>query len=141
MIKILYQDLFIILIIIQPIIRYNPSYCFILIILLSLLFPTFSIVAVDTNTKEVGSAGGSCIANSIIISDIHPGTGVIHTQSYYLPANQSYASSLMDEGYSPDEICYVSFTNKAVNECVSRVRKKFNIFITKIIKQINFIFS
>ena len=24
-----------------------------------------------------------------------------------------------------DEICYISFTNKAVNECVSRVRKKF----------------
>ena len=29
------------------------------------------------------------------------------------------------QGYSPDEICYVSFTNKAVNECVARVRKKF----------------
>ena len=65
---------------------------------------TFSIVAVDTTTGEVGSAGGSCISGSIIISDIHPGTGAIHTQSYYLPANQSYASSLMDEGYSPDEI-------------------------------------
>ena len=25
----------------------------------------------------------------------------------------------------PDEICYVSFTNKAVNECVARVRQKF----------------
>ena len=29
------------------------------------------------------------------------------------------------QGYSPDEICYVSFTNKAVNECVARVRKRF----------------
>ena len=37
------------------------------------LFPTFSIVAIDTQTGEVGSAGGSCIAGSIIISDIHPG--------------------------------------------------------------------
>jgi uncharacterized Ntn-hydrolase superfamily protein len=70
----------------------------------SLLMATFSIVAVDTITGEVGSAGGSCIAGSIIISDIHPGVGAIHTQSYYLPANQNYASSLMDEGYSPDEI-------------------------------------
>ena len=70
----------------------------------SFLLATFSIVAVDTTTGEVGSAGGSCIAGSIIISDIHPGVGAIHTQSYYLPANQNYASTLMDEGYSPLEI-------------------------------------
>ena len=31
----------------------------------------------------------------------------------------------LKQGYSPDEICYISFTNKAVDECVSRVRKKF----------------
>ena len=61
-------------------------------------------VAIDTETGEVGSAGGSCIAGSIIISDIHPGVGAIHTQSYYLPANQNYASNLMDQGYSPEEI-------------------------------------
>ena len=74
------------------------------IVVHSFLFATFSIVAVDTTTKEVGSAGGSCIAGSIIISDIHPGVGAIHTQSYYLQANQNYASTLMDEGYSPSEI-------------------------------------
>ena len=70
----------------------------------SILYSTFSIVAVDVNTGEVGSAGGSCIANSIIISDIHPGVGAIHTQSYWLSANQSYASNLMDQGLSPSEI-------------------------------------
>ena len=31
----------------------------------------------------------------------------------------------LEKGYSPDEICYVSFTNKAVDECVARVRQKF----------------
>jgi len=31
----------------------------------------------------------------------------------------------LKQGYSPDEICYISFTNKAVNECVARVRKRF----------------
>ena len=75
-----------------------------LLILLSYTFATFSIVAVDTNTNEVGSAGGSCIGNSIIISDIHPGVGVIHTQSYWNQANQNYASSLMESGYSPSDI-------------------------------------
>ena len=44
---------------------------------------TFSIVAVDTMTGQVGSAGASCIQGSIIISDIHPGLGAIHTQSYW----------------------------------------------------------
>ena len=42
---------------------------------------TFSIVAVDLETGEVGSAGASCISGSIIISDVHPGLGAIHTQS------------------------------------------------------------
>jgi superfamily I DNA/RNA helicase len=31
----------------------------------------------------------------------------------------------LKKGFSPDEICYVSFTNKAVNECVARVRQRF----------------
>ena len=76
---------------------------------------TFSIVAVDTNTGEVGSAGGSCIANSIIISDIHPGIGVIHTQSYWNSANQDYASMLMDDGYSPEEIMILLEENDVQN--------------------------
>ena len=65
---------------------------------------TFSIVAVDPETNEVGSAGASCIAGSVIISDIHPGVGAIHTQSYWLAANQTNASELMSLGASPDEI-------------------------------------
>ena len=81
----------------------------------SLLMATFSIVAVDTNTGEVGSAGGSCIAGSIIISDIHPGVGAIHTQSYYIPANQNYASTLMDVGYSPEEIIQLLEENDVQN--------------------------
>ncbi len=81
----------------------------------SLLMATFSIVAVDTNTGEVGSAGGSCIAGSIIISDIHPGVGAIHTQSYWNQSNQDSASSLMDLGYSPEEIIDWLIENDAQN--------------------------
>ena len=60
---------------------------FILLIQINLLLGTFSIVAIDTLTNEVGSAGASCIGNSVIISDIHPNLGAIHTQSYYLQYN------------------------------------------------------
>ena len=65
---------------------------------------TFSIVAIDSLTREVGSAGASCISGAIIISDVHPGVGAIHTQSYWNAANQNNASNLMDQGSSPQEI-------------------------------------
>ncbi|MGH2575663.1 MAG: DUF1028 domain-containing protein [Ignavibacteria bacterium] len=65
---------------------------------------TFSICAVDPVTGQVGSAGASCIAGSLILSDVHPGRGVIHTQSYWHPQNQQYARYLMQQGYSPQQI-------------------------------------
>ena len=76
---------------------------------------TFSIVAVDPETNEVGSAGASCIAGSIIISDMHPGIGAIHTQSYWLASNQANASELMSLGASPDEIIDYLINNDVQN--------------------------
>jgi uncharacterized Ntn-hydrolase superfamily protein len=69
---------------------------------------TFSICAVDSVTGEVGSAGATCISSSavsaIIISDVHPGRGVVHTQALWDPNNQNYAKSLMNAGLSPQQI-------------------------------------
>ncbi len=69
---------------------------------------TFSICAIDTITGEVGSAGASCIyiagQGVMILSDVHPGVGVIHSQAWYLPANQAYARSLMNLGLAPQQI-------------------------------------
>lgn len=71
---------------------------------------TFSIVAVDTLTGEIGGAGASCIDESaipggvLIISDIIPGRGSIHTQSYWNATNQNNAHNRMVEGMSPEEI-------------------------------------
>src|SRR5687768_13792483 len=65
---------------------------------------TFSICAVDTITGEVGSAGASCIDESVIISDVHPGVGVIHTQAAYIPINQDVGRALMNAGLTPQEI-------------------------------------
>jgi uncharacterized Ntn-hydrolase superfamily protein len=65
---------------------------------------TFSITAIDPVTGYVGSAGASCIAGSIILSDVHPNRGVIHTQAYYISANQVYARGLMNLGLSPQQI-------------------------------------
>jgi uncharacterized Ntn-hydrolase superfamily protein len=71
---------------------------------------TFSIIAVDTITGEIGGAGASCIDENaiptgvLIINDIIPGRGGIHTQAYWLSGNQQNAHSRMVEGLSPQEI-------------------------------------
>ena len=69
---------------------------------------TFSICAFDPETGEVGSAGATCIESSnisaVIISDVHPGHGVIHTQAYWLSANQQYATQLMMQGFAAQDI-------------------------------------
>jgi uncharacterized Ntn-hydrolase superfamily protein len=68
---------------------------------------TFSICAVDLSTNEVGSAGASCYNTNpgcIILSDVHPGVGVIHTQASWIAQNQDTARRLMNMGYSPQQI-------------------------------------
>ena len=82
---------------------------------------TFSIVAVDTVTGEIGSAGASCIDESqieggaLIISDVIPGRGAIHTQSYWNSTNQQNAHNRMVEGMSPEEIIQWLSTHDAQN--------------------------
>jgi len=90
-----------------------------LFVTLLLIFPlianaqhTFSIVAVDTFTGDIGSAGATCgdsiiwpgTPGALIISDIIPGVGAIHTQAYYISANQENAHNRMVSGDSPQEI-------------------------------------
>lgn len=70
---------------------------------------TFSIVAVDTVTGEIGSAGASCVGpingvGAYIISDVVEGVGAIHTQASWLSSNQQTAHQQMLLGKSPQEI-------------------------------------
>lgn len=65
---------------------------------------TFSITAVDPVTGLVGSAGASCVAGSIILSDVHPNRGVIHTQASYNSTNQIVGRNLMNLGFTPQQI-------------------------------------
>ena len=76
---------------------------------------TFSIVAVDTVTGEIGSAGASCIAGSFILSDVIEGIGAIHTQAYWNATNQQNAHNRMLEGLSPQEIIDWLVANDAQN--------------------------
>ncbi len=71
---------------------------------------TFSIVAVDSATGEVGSAGATCLQapnppqGALIISDIIPGIGAAHTQAQWNQYNQSNMHDLMLQHFSPHEI-------------------------------------
>lgn len=79
---------------------------------------TFSIVAVDTTTGEIGSAGASCVGpingvGAFILSDVLEGIGAIHTQASYLQANQLAARQRMLLGDSPQEIINYLVANDA----------------------------
>ncbi len=84
---------------------------------------TFSIVAIDSITKEVGSAGATCgdavlwpgTRGAVLISDIIPGLGAIHTQSYWNEQNQDQAHEKLIEGYTAEEIISWLTYNDAEN--------------------------
>jgi uncharacterized Ntn-hydrolase superfamily protein len=65
---------------------------------------TFSIVAVDTVTGDVGGAGASCINNSDIINDLIESVGAVHTQAWWWQANWDNAHDLLAAGLDPDSI-------------------------------------
>jgi len=73
---------------------------------------TFSIVAVDSVTGEVGSAGASCVDLLLFfpnyavdfLGDLLPGQGAINTQASYNITNQSNARTRMLAGDTPQQI-------------------------------------
>lgn len=77
----------------------------------SLAQDTFSIVAVDSITGEVGSAGASCVdlfqvglPTDHFLGQLIPGVGAINTQAWYLTANQNNATNRMNLGDTPSQI-------------------------------------
>lgn len=72
---------------------------------------TFSIVAVDSITGEVGSAGASCVdltsfpgLEDHFLGELFPGKGAINTQAWYTEGNQINARNRMNAGDTPDQI-------------------------------------
>lgn len=84
---------------------------------------TFSIVAMDPLTGEVGSAGASCVdldaANlptDDFLGELFPGVGAINTQAWYVPANQVNARNRMNAGDTPSEIIQWLIDNDISNQ-------------------------
>lgn len=84
---------------------------------------TFSIVALDSITGEVGSAGASCVDmnnfpgyDDDFLGELFPGVGAINTQAWYHETNQANARDKMNEGYTPEEIIEWLYDNDAQNQ-------------------------
>jgi uncharacterized Ntn-hydrolase superfamily protein len=83
---------------------------------------TFSIVAIDTITKEVGGAGATCLSldregyEALIISDVIPGKGAIHTQSYWHPENQQNARTQLLNGLDAKQLINWLENNDVAND-------------------------
>jgi uncharacterized Ntn-hydrolase superfamily protein len=72
---------------------------------------TFSILAFDSITGEVGAAGASCVNlfnfpsfSNDFICELFPGVGAIATQASYITTNQVNARNRMNLGDSPNQI-------------------------------------
>lgn len=84
---------------------------------------TFSIIAVDPVTGEVGSAGATCISSAggsniaDIITDIIPGRGGVNSQAYVCIPNINLQNAIiqMEAGLSPSEIIDYLMSNDACN--------------------------
>jgi uncharacterized Ntn-hydrolase superfamily protein len=84
---------------------------------------TFSIVAVDSITGEVGSAGASCVDmdnfpgyQDDFLGELFPGVGAINTQAWYLASNQVNARNRMNMGETPSQIIDWLVNNDAQNQ-------------------------
>lgn len=92
---------------------------------------TFSIVAVDPATGEVGSAGASCISKTNLdiyypgidpdfLGDLMPGLGAINTQAAYYPQNQQNARTRLLAGDTPQQVVDWLANNDAQGSSLQR---------------------
>lgn len=66
---------------------------------------TFSIVAVDPTTGNVGAAGASCVPiSAATLAALAPGKGAAAIQAAFTPKNQSQVLNLLLEGKSANQI-------------------------------------
>ena len=91
------------------------KFIFILIIIFSthvgISQDTYSIVAIDTITGEVGSAGASCVdliffnePDAGFLAELFPNLGAINTQAYWVAENQNNAANRLLLGEKPSQI-------------------------------------
>ncbi len=104
--------------------KHLPTFLFIFLATIGLIAQdTFSIMAVDPETGEVGAAGASCIDDGdcggcggvIIINDLIPGRGGMNSQAYACIPNVNLQNGIaqLEAGDSPQEALDYVLANDA----------------------------
>ena len=91
---------------------------------------TFSILAFDSITGEVGAAGASCVDlfpfpayTNDFIAELFPGEGAIATQAAYIAANQTNARNRFTAGDSPTQLINWLQANDAQSSTAALTRQ------------------
>jgi uncharacterized Ntn-hydrolase superfamily protein len=82
---------------------------------------TWSVVAVDPQTGEVGAAGATCWPGVAIIARIVPGKGAVVAQGLTSVEGRDHASKMLREGSAANEVIE-AITSSRVDESVAFVR-------------------
>jgi uncharacterized Ntn-hydrolase superfamily protein len=95
---------------------------------------TFSILAFDSITREVGAAGASCLdlfatpfSNNDFICELFPDTGAIDCQAAYIAPNQATARQRMRAGDSPAQIISYLIANDAGGPATAFTTRQYGV--------------
>ncbi|MDQ3235425.1 MAG: DUF1028 domain-containing protein [Pseudobdellovibrionaceae bacterium] len=80
--------------------------CLVSLVMTAPAWATYSIVAVDRQTGQVGGAVTSCVAGASV-SRVYqgvPGVGAIHAQAYTNISGRQYGAQLLEQGYDADVV-------------------------------------
>jgi len=82
---------------------------------------TWSVVAVDPQTGEVGAAGATCWPGVAVIARVVPGKGAVVAQGLTSVEGRDHASKMLREGSAANEVIE-AITSSRVDESVAFVR-------------------
>jgi uncharacterized Ntn-hydrolase superfamily protein len=86
-------------------------------------YATWSIVAVDPETGEVGAAGATCWPSVAAIARIVPGKGAVVAQGLSSFEGRDYASKMLREG-SPASAVVEAITSPTVDQSFAAIRRR-----------------
>lgn len=84
--------------------KFSIFTAFLLMVLPSVGYATWSVVAVDPNTGEVGAAGATCHPDVAVIASIVPGKGAVVAQGLTSFEGRDHAKKMLSEGNSANAV-------------------------------------
>lgn len=93
----------------------------------SLAHATWSVVAVDPRTGEVGAAGASCYPGVDTIARLVPGKGVVVAQGLGNNAVRDYAAGMLKEGKSSDVVVDMITSSAVDKNMIARQLRQYGV--------------